>query len=157
MTNNKNIQKGIAKILRKIGTQKCLKKAEIIERESSSESSLHLRDLALNSTNIIDIANCLNQKRDSGLHFLKSISFSYNPLLGDSGATVVIKNLPQSISEIGLVNCGISDLGGIEILNWMRNSPNLRMICMEQNNFSKKLKLEFDKFSAANPRVLVVH
>ena len=70
---------------------------------------------------------------------------------------VLMKNLPKSICEIGLVNCGISDIGGIEILQCMLNSPNLQMICMEQNNFSEKLKLEFNKFRTANPHILVVY
>ena len=157
LTNNKSIQKEIAAILRKIGSKKCLAKAEILESESSSTSSLHLRNLSLNSSNLHHIANCFNQADDHHNHFLKSISFSYNQMMGDSGAIVLMKNLPKSICEIGLVNCGISDIGGIEILQCMLNSPNLQMICMEQNNFSEKLKLEFNKFRTANPHILVVY
>ncbi|MFK7776029.1 MAG: hypothetical protein AB8F94_28150 [Saprospiraceae bacterium] len=131
-----------------------MKKAEILESKSSPSHSLHLRDLALTSSDIAAIASCLKQEEN---HLLNSISFSYNHHLGDSGAIALSKNLPKSICEIGLVNCGISDLGGIEMLNWMNNAPNLRMICMEQNNFSESLKFEFNKFSAANPSILVVY
>lgn len=157
MINNKSIQIEIAKKLRIIGNKKCLEKAEILEQESSSMSALNLRDLELNSSNITSIVNSLKQEKELNQHLIKSISLSYNYLLGDSGTIILTKRLPISICEIGLVNCGISDIGGIEILNWMRNSPNLQMICMEQNNFSEKLRFEFKKFSTTNPQVLVVY
>ena len=68
-----------------------------------------------------------------------------------------MKKLPKSILEIGLVNCGINDIGGAEILNWMRSASSLRMICIEQNNFSENLKSEFKQFSNHNPQILVVY
>ena len=157
MIHKRSTQKEVAEVLRKIGSKKCLDKAKELESLSTSASSLHLRDLALNSSNLIEISNCFNHEEEHNNHFLKSISFSYNHQLSDSGAIVLIKNLPESICEIGLVNCGISDIGGIEILKWMHNSLNLRMICMEQNNFSKNLKLEFNKFSIANPSIIVIY
>jgi hypothetical protein len=55
------------------------------------------------------------------------------------------------------VDCGIRDVGGVEILNWMRRATDLQMICVEQNNFSEKLRLEFNQFSIANPQVFIVH
>ena len=156
MITEKSIQIKIATILRKIGSKRCLEKAEALEQESSSMSALHLRDLELNLSDIQSIITCLKQERDSKHHQLKSISFSYNHLFGDSGAIALTKNLPETISEIGLVNCGISDAGGIELLNWMKNSTSLQMICIEQNNFSEKLRSEFKEFSSKNPSVLVV-
>ena len=157
MINNKGIPMEIAKILRIIGSKKCLERAEILEDESFSMSSLNLRDLGLNSSNIKFIAGCLKQEKERNTDFLKSVSFSYNYHLGDLGVIALIRNLPTSICEIGLVDCGISDIGGIEILSWMRDSPMLQMICMEQNNFSAELRLKFKKFSASNPHVLVVY
>ncbi len=64
--------------------------------------------------------------------------------------------MPESIREIGLVNCGIGDIGEIELMSWMSNSSNLQMICVEQNNFSTEFRLEFKKFRANNPQILVV-
>jgi hypothetical protein len=42
---------------------------------------------------------------------IKSISFSYNQLLGDDGTITIINNLPDTVNEIGLVDCGIGDCG----------------------------------------------
>lgn len=146
----------IASILREIGTNRCIEKAEALEKESSPIRFLNLRDLDLNTSDVISIANCLNQEKEHYKSFLKSISFSYNILLGDTGAIALANNLPNYLCEIGLVNCGISDIGGIEILNWIKTSTNLQMICIEQNHFSEKLKLEFRKFSSNRPLLLVV-
>ncbi|MFK7908762.1 MAG: hypothetical protein AB8B69_26775 [Chitinophagales bacterium] len=154
MINNNRLQLEIATVLRTIGNKKCLEKAERLENESSSMSVFNLRDLELKSSNVTAIASCL--KQEGNQQPLKSISFSYNPLLGDAGAVALAKNLPKSVCEIGLVGCGIGDIGGIEILHWMKNAPKLQMICMEQNSFSEKLRFEFKKFRADNPYVLVV-
>jgi hypothetical protein len=43
---------------------------------------------------------------------IKSISFSYNQLLGDDGTITIINYLPNTVNEIGVVDCGIGDCGG---------------------------------------------
>lgn len=73
--------------------------------------------------------------------------------IGDEGAIFLAKNLAGSIQEIGLVNCGITDKGGSEILNWIKDSPHLRMICIEENNFSSKLKLRFADYKKDQPEI----
>lgn len=157
MTNQTDIQFKIATILRSIGSIKCLKKAEGLIHVASPMSNLHLRNLDLNSSDITSLVSSFQEGTEVNNYSIKSISFSYNNLLGDNGAIVLMKNLTKSITEVGLVSCGITDIGGREILNWMRNSPNLQMICMEQNSFSEKLRLEFKAFKADNPRILVIY
>jgi hypothetical protein len=76
--------------------------------------------------------------------------------MGNLGVTILAKNLPKSITEIGLVGCGISDSGGIELLNSMENMPNLQMICVEGNHFSEEVSIKFREFSQNNPQILVV-
>ena len=146
----------IIEILQKVGTERCLTKAETLEKESPPLRSLNLRNLNLDAAHVIAIANSLNQENEIDQDQFKSISFSYNTLLGDAGAIALAKNMSKEIFEIGLVNCGIGDQGGSEILNWMKASPKLRMICMEQNNFSEKLIIKFENFRSINPQVMVV-
>mgnify|MGYP001100774535 FL=1 len=38
---------------------------------------------------------------------IKSLSFSYNELIVDVGATIITQKIPASISELGLVGCAI--------------------------------------------------
>lgn len=147
----------IANTLRSIGNQKCLQQAEILDKQSATTSSLHLRSLGLNASNIEAIASCLKFNRVGVEHPIKSISFSYNELMGDEGVIALIQHLPLSVLELGLVGCNISDLGGTTILDWMKNSPNLKMICMEQNNFTKAIRVKFDIFSDSRPEVFVVY
>jgi hypothetical protein len=154
--DDKNILREIASVLRKFGSKKCIEKSEILETKSPSGNTISLRNLELNASNIVCIASCFKKEGGPTSHNIKSISFSYNVLLGDSGAIALANNLPKSICEIGLVNCGINDLGGIQILKCINGLPNLKMICIEHNNFSEKLKLEFRKFNNNNPQVLVV-
>ncbi|MFT6502971.1 MAG: hypothetical protein ACJASQ_003103 [Crocinitomicaceae bacterium] len=145
----------IAKLLRKKGNLECTQKSENLENGTSEISNLSLRNLGLNEKDIADITTIIEQGNDT--INIKSISFSYNQLIGDAGATLIAKKLPHSIYEIGLVGCGIGDKGGTEVLNWMRKSYNLQMICIEQNNFSEKLKMEFNIFKKENPKLMVVY
>jgi len=156
VTGDKNILREIASILRKIGSKKCIEKSQYLASNASIGKTINLRDLELNASNIVSISSCLKQERGLPSHNVKSINFSYNILLGDLGVIALASNLPKSICEIGLVNCGINDLSGIEILNCINGLPNLKIICIEQNNFSEKLKLEFRKYNSNNPQVLVV-
>ena len=86
----------------------------------SQTSILSLRNLGLNLPDVSIIAAILKVEKNRNSNSIISISFSYNPLIGDLGAAAIVKSLPVSISEIGLVGCGIGDGGGIEVLKWMK-------------------------------------
>ncbi|MFT4661753.1 MAG: hypothetical protein ACI8XB_002034 [Patiriisocius sp.] len=149
------VNKELAKLLRKKGNSEWIQKSETLENKISDVIKLNLRNLGLDEKDIVDIMNVIEQEKDN-IH-IKSISFSYNQLIGNVGVTLIAKKLPHSISEIGLVDCGISDQGGTEILNWMQKSNSLQMICMEQNNFSDTLKKAFRIFKKENPNIIVVY
>lgn len=146
--------KSLTKILRTIGNSECLEKSKQLASDDNQTSTLNLRNLSLKSIDITAIAPVLNQEYSNAP--LKSISFSYNRLIGDEGVTVLIKSLPISLQEIGLVDCGIGDNGGRDILNFVRTLPQLKMICIERNNFSNKLKQEYKTFGNNNPTITVV-
>ncbi len=146
----------IAHILNKTGHPQCQEKAKILANEVHKSMSLHLRSLSLKLSDILAIASVIAQENTSIASSISSISLSYNQEVGDAGAIAIFKSLPSSISELGLVGCGIGDQGGTEILTWMNNAPNLRMICIEQNNFSEKLKSQFRLFGNSQRRIMVV-
>lgn len=126
----------------------------MLEKDADSTRFLNLRNLDLTATNITSILQSLNPEI-VGSNPLQSISFSYNPSLGDSGAIALSNHLPKSVTTLGLVSCGITDVGGIELLNWMKNSPRLQMICMEKNAFSEKLVLELRRFQNDHPHASI--
>lgn len=144
----------IAAVLRNIGNQHCIEKANALEAMAYQTSSLYLRNLDLRTEDIIAISEVLNN--ESNVNELKSISFSYNKQIGDIGTSVLMKSLPVSICEVGLVDCGIGDQGGIEILQWINSAPDLSMLCIEKNCFSDPLKIQFNAFKSNNPKIMVV-
>ena len=151
-----SILKKIAAVLRKNGNSECIKKANALESSTSKITTLHFRSLDLHTTDIAAIAAILKEEKNSPENNITSISFSYNHRLGDMGATRILESIPTSVREIGLVHCGIGDQGGIEILHWMKATPNLQMICIEQNNFSDSLQTEFKNFKKENPNIMVI-
>ena len=150
------MQKEIAKILRKTENLDCIQKAQSLEAHASKLSSLHLRNLNLKPNDVVAIAAILAQEKQNNNSFIKSISFSYNPFMGDTGAIYMINSLPESILEIGLVGCGITDLGGNEIFKWLKTSSQIQMICMEQNTISDELKTKFYLYQEQHPKIVVV-
>ena len=132
-----------------------MKKAETLEADASQTGILNLRNFDLNPTYTVAKADILKQDKINNSDFIH-ISFNYNNLIADEGVIAIVESLLLSISEIGLVDCGIGDKGGVEILNWMKKSTNLQMICAEQNNFSDTLRKEFMLFNNHYARIMVV-
>jgi hypothetical protein len=124
------------------------------EQSLNISTNFHFRKLGLKASNIASIMNKVTQTNK--LKPVHSISFSYNPLLGDSGVISILNTMPKTIREIGLVDCGMTDLAGKELLKELQEYTNLKMLCIEQNNISDKIKKEFKLFSKKNPGILVL-
>jgi hypothetical protein len=144
--------------LRSIEKPVCLDAADRLAASTKSlvGFDLHLRGAGLNEADAQVLANeMLYVDADNG-HFLKSFSASYNPSLGDAGAATFAEAFPETMTELGLVGCSIGDAGGRAILEWARTASNLRMICVEENEFSVGVKLEFQDLASLGRNILVV-
>lgn len=151
--------KKIAEVLRKNGSLECMSKAQELEKDAFQSRSLDLRSLGLKSGDIVALSEILTaakESKDISIDLIDSFSLSYNSEIGDIGATHLARSLPITLSQLGLVACGISDQGGVEILQWMKETTSLQMICIEQNPLSEKVTLEFQNFKKNNPNVVVV-
>lgn len=153
MNNSLSHFQQISDIFSDIGTPDCLAKATELEKNIANRTSYHFRSLGLTPKDVLSICDVILKELSPSI---TSISFSYNPYFGDNGVNILAKSLPLSIQEIGLVDCGISNKGGSALLKWIKQAPNLKMICIEQNNFTQNLKAEFHKFAKDNPNILVV-
>ena len=80
-------------------------------KQIESSASLNFRGLDLTTNDIENIVACLNRIRPM-LNKCKSVSFSYNAELRDSGTIGFLKALPANIEEIGMVGCENHDKGG---------------------------------------------
>lgn len=145
--------------LNAIGTPVCLEAARTLEAttETTVGLSLHLRRAGLNHAEARVLADGLvRADAADGLFFLGSFSASYNPKLGDAGAAVLAAAFPETLTELGLVGCTIGDSGGRALLEWAQMAPNLKMICVEDNRFSKAMRSQFQGLSSKGRRLVVV-
>jgi single-stranded DNA-specific DHH superfamily exonuclease len=135
------------------------KVAETLLSLKNSESSydLHLRNADLNYSQIKSIAEAIRTVHDNGGPSLQSFSMSYNSNLGDEGVLILVKNLPETITEIGLVKSDIGDKGGEALIRWSKNAKQLRWLCVEENIFSNDIKDRLRKLGQENSDLLVVY
>ena len=115
---------------------------------------LHLRNAKIAAADVYLIANALDRISVSELARLGSLSLSYNAI-GDEGANAIANALPNSLTELGLVRCSIGDQGGEAILDWAKCANGLRIICIEDNIMSVKLRNQFGSLRDASPSISV--
>jgi hypothetical protein len=126
-------------------------------KNSESSYDLHLRNADLNYNQIKLIAEAIKTVHENGGPSLQSFSMSYNSSLGDEGVLILVKNLPQTITEIGLVKSGIGDKGGEALIRWSANAKQLRWLCVEENVFSNDIKDRLRQLGQERSGLLVVY
>lgn len=144
--------------LRSINKPVCEKAADDLRPLTNNNSNydLHLRNADLNYNEIKLIAEAIKIVHVKGGPSLQSFSMSYNPHLGDEGVLLLAKTLPPTVTEIGLVQCGIGDKGGDALILWATKALKLRWLCVEQNSFSDEMKDRFIQFGNDRNGLLVV-
>lgn len=144
--------------LRSLGTPVCLDAANRLAAFAGAKTGfdLHLRHVGLDKANAQVLAGGLLHLGTATGPFLRSFSASYNPDLGDIGTAALIAALPQTVTELGMVGCSIGDAGAGPILNWAQTAPNLRMICIENNEISAEMKSQFHNLKSAGRQIYVV-
>ena len=144
--------------LRSIGTPGCLAAADRLEAAIGSQVGfdLHLRRAGLNQADAEILADGMLRANTGKAISLRSFSASYNPELGNVGAATLAAAFPTTMTELGLVGCAVGDAGARPILEWARSAPNLKMICVERNNFSAGIKTQFRDLASLGGNMLVV-
>jgi hypothetical protein len=144
--------------LRSIGKPVCMEVADELAASirTSAGFDLHLRSAGLTQADARMLANGMIQSNADNGPVLWSFSASYNPELGDAGASSLAGAFPNTMTELGLVACSIGDAGGRALLDWAKSAPELRMICIEGNRFSAVLQSQFHDLARRERHVLVV-
>ena len=144
--------------LRSTGNAFCLILAERLEASqgSKAEYNLHLRKADLGVSDAEIIASAIRKVSLYKGPALRSFSMSYNPGLTDTGVLALALAFPSTLTELGLVGCAIGDEGGAALLRWSRQANELRMICVEGNNFSSSIRLAFTALAQERPSLLIV-
>lgn len=156
-----NAQLGInvlIQALRSTGNAVCLGAADRLEgsRTSNAYYDLHLRNAGLGVEDAEIIAQAMRKLSLYEAPALRSFSMSYNPGLTDAGVVLLAQAFPATLTELGLVDCAIGDKGGVALLRWGKKAVGLRMICVEGNRFSARIRQEFASLAKEKTNLLVV-
>ena len=125
-------------------------------KDNNAKFDLHLRSAGLNQDEVKRIAEAIKAVHNEGGPSLQSFSLSYNTGVSDEGVLSLVKNLPTTLTEIGLVGCNIGDTGGDALAAWAANAPKLHWLCVEQNHFSQATKNRLKKLGEARSGLLVI-
>jgi hypothetical protein len=123
--------------------------------KNRSNYDLHLRSANLSIDEIEQIAAAIQAVHNQGGPALHSVSLSYNNL-SDQVMMIFLKALPPTLTELGLVQCGLSDTGGEALVAWASGAAKLQMLCVEQNAFSQPIKEQLSALGQQRPGLLVV-
>lgn len=156
-----NAQMGMSVLiqaLRSTGNAVCLSAADRLEasRTLNADYDLHLRNAGLGAMDAEIIARAMRELSLYETPALRSFSMSYNPGLTDAGVVVLAQAFPPTLTELGLVDCAIGDEGGVALLRWGKEAVGLRMICVEGNRFSARIRQEFASLAQEKTNLLVV-
>jgi hypothetical protein len=137
MDNNMNL---LIEALTSIGKPVCLDAAQKLSSNTSKASTydLHLRSAGLTVRDATILAAAIRQTPN-----LRSFSASYNPDITDTGIATFAAAFPDTMHELGMVGCGMRDLGALAILDWAHRASGPRMVCIEDNKLSKGTKSAF--------------
>lgn len=87
---------------------------------------------------------------------LESFSISYNSHVSDAGVARLVAAFPPSLTQVGLVGCGLGDVAGQALLTWVRTAPALRMLCVEDNGFSSAVRAGLQSLGQGRSVLMVV-
>jgi hypothetical protein len=147
-----NLRARLAAALHSIGNDTCAAAARRMESAMHQRDvHLQLRNAALTSSDTLRIADVLRTSSHGETLRLRSFSLSYNTDIGDAGALHLARALPETLPELGLVGCKIGEAGGTALLEWAKTATRLRMICVENNDFSAALASQFRDLANTRP------
>jgi len=128
--------------LRMTEKEVCLTAANQLANRASAptEFDLHLRRAGLDEGDAVSIAGALNNLSRTGGPTICSFSVSYNPNIREGGAIALINSLPKTVTEIGMVGCGLGDESGKVLWTWAQHAAALRMLCVEQNKYTPHMR-----------------
>ena len=130
----------------------CSEAAALLRTASVGRTvSLHLRGVGLTVPALEQVTDAIRALNRDEARLLASVSVSYNYALSDAGAQALAKALPSVLPEFGMVDCSVTDVGGNALLAWAKRATGLRMLCIEENQFSAPMAARFRKLADTKP------
>ena len=102
---------------------------------------LHLRSANLSIEDAAAIAGGIRALHSQPKALLTSFSVSYNTGLQRKGLSSLLSTLPtKHLAALGVVDCDLDDDSAYLIAEFISKCQGLRMVCVEENNFSEQAK-----------------
>ncbi|MDC0955191.1 hypothetical protein OAR83_01670 [Alphaproteobacteria bacterium] len=102
---------------------------------------LHLRSANLSIEDAASIAGGIRALHSQPKALLTSFSVSYNTGMQGKGLFSLLSTLPtKHLAALGVVACDLDDDSAYLIAEFISKCQSLRMVCVEENNFSEQAK-----------------
>ena len=102
---------------------------------------LHLRSANLSIEDAEGVAGGIRALHSQPKALLTSFSVSYNTGLQRKGLSSLLSTLPtKHLAALGVVDCDLDDDSAYLIAEFISKCQSLRMVCVEENNFSEQAK-----------------
>jgi hypothetical protein len=144
--------------LRSLKNPVCMEAADLLESQFQRENLyvLHLRHGMLSEPDAKIIGGSLKLLHQNHNIRLKSLSVSYNPKIGSEGAAAILIALPKHIEELGMVGCDLDDRTGSHLIRFIKQSKYLKMVCVEENNFSQKMRAKIKNLRKQQSKCTII-
>ena len=144
--------------LTKTGKSVCMDAGQRLNDRPVTDSnySLHLRNAGLSEDDAKSIASAIKTVHKDSTLRLDALSVSYNPRIQVGGATALLEGLPSHLTELGMVGCSLNDQLEPAITLFLSRSEHLRLICVEENEFSLRVKRAIRDATRHLSRCLVI-
>ena len=144
--------------LRSLKNPVCEAAADTLENyfQRTSFYDLHLRHGMLSESDARIISTSLTLVHKKHNIQLKSFSVSYNPNIKSTGAAAILIALPEHVKELGMVGCNLNDEAGPYLIEFIKRAKYLKMVCVEQNGFSTKMKEKISDLKEHNTECKII-
>jgi hypothetical protein len=118
-------------------------------------------DLVIRKANLTledakNIANAIEKINKNNGPKLRTLSMSFNEDLKDDGVIAMLNQIPKATSVIAFVGCGLTDIAGQAIIDWVAKTNNLDGIYIEGNSFSKEMEAKLQKLRTDHPQLTIL-
>lgn len=117
---------------------------------------LHLRSANLNPSDALLLVDGMQWLSAQDSWKMRSFSVSYNPTLEQVGIITLVKSLPPTVADLGMVGCDMDDQSALVLLEWARRATMLKVICIEENHLSSAVKNQFTALRSVTNGMMVI-
>lgn len=117
---------------------------------------LHWRNSRLNSSDARKLASAMQSLSTQPACEMTSFSVSYSLELQQEGIATLVNALPDTLQELGMVGCDMTDKSAGVLLKWASRAGSLGVICVEDNRLTDQAKNQFTALRENRKDLMVI-